>query len=282
MMNSASFEFSAACLAMNSSLALASFSPPQLTLGKISIRSLCSLVLDFEPNNMKALFRRAKATFGLHSFHHALCDLRKADHIEPNNLEITKEHVKAKSVNCQVGTSNKDLKESKHAGSCLRDWSCIESISKCLEGSNIQCRELDIAPKGQMLHVGCLGDESIITSILEVPCREANLVATPITEEVRRESSSNSMVATSDDCHVSSERGLHTVYVGKSLRRYQVSSEVLHHPVIQELVCRSDGCDDETTVISCEVVLFEHLLWMIQNSDPKSEPLDDLVGFYAY
>lgn len=100
--------------------------------------------------------------------------------------------------------------------------------------------------------------------------------------KVRRESSSNSMVGTSDDCHVSSERGLHTVYVGRSLRRYQVSSEVLHHPVIQELVCRSDGCDDETTVISCEVVLFEHLLWMIQNSDPKSEPLDDLVGFYAY
>jgi len=101
----------------------------------------------------------------------------------------------------------------------------------------------------------------------------------------RRDSIINSTPVAFDDCHVSptTSSGLHTAYVGKSLRRYQVSSEVLHHPVIQELlIVRSDGCDDETAVIGCEVVLFEHLLWMLHNSDPQSEPLDDLVRFYAY
>ncbi|XP_021721001.1 auxin-responsive protein SAUR41-like [Chenopodium quinoa] len=104
--------------------------------------------------------------------------------------------------------------------------------------------------------------------------------------KLRRDSSVNSTPAPSDDCHVSSTHniggGLHTVYVGKSLRRYHVTSEVLDHPVIQELVDRSDGCDEETIVIGCEVVLFEHLLWMLQNIDTKSESLEDLVGLYAY
>ncbi|XP_057548551.1 auxin-responsive protein SAUR78 [Amaranthus tricolor] len=103
--------------------------------------------------------------------------------------------------------------------------------------------------------------------------------------KLRRESSISSVPSPSDDCHVSSSHKLgllHTVYVGKSLRRYQVTSDVLDHPVIQELVDKSDGSDDETTVIGCEVVLFEHLLWMLQNSDSQSESLEDLVSFYAY
>ncbi|KAJ8426197.1 hypothetical protein Cgig2_008914 [Carnegiea gigantea] len=76
-----------------------------------------------------------------------------------------------------IGTSNKDLKESKHDGSCLEDWSSVESKSECKEGINTQCQKLGIAP----------GDESIITSILEDPCEEANLDATPITKEVNGE-----------------------------------------------------------------------------------------------
>ncbi|XP_057252424.1 auxin-responsive protein SAUR78 [Beta vulgaris subsp. vulgaris] len=102
--------------------------------------------------------------------------------------------------------------------------------------------------------------------------------------KLRRENSVNCTPAPSDECHVSNHNniGLHTVYVGKSLRRYQVTSEVLDHPLIKELVDKSDGCDDHTTVIGCEVVLFEHLLWMLQNIDSQSESLEDLVGFYAY
>jgi len=38
--------------------------------------SLCSLILDFEPSNMKALFKRVKAAMDLGNIRQALCDLR--------------------------------------------------------------------------------------------------------------------------------------------------------------------------------------------------------------
>ncbi|KAK1420664.1 hypothetical protein QVD17_22443 [Tagetes erecta] len=69
----------------------------------------------------------------------------------------------------------------------------------------------------------------------------------------------------------------HAVYVGKSRRRYLISSDVAQHPLFQELVDRS-GVGDS---IECEVVLFEHLLWMIQNADPQPDALHELVDFYA-
>ena len=68
---------------------------------------------------MKALFRIAKIAFGLHNFHQGLCDLREAARNEPINLDITNERAKIESQNCQVGTNNTDLKESKLDGSCL-------------------------------------------------------------------------------------------------------------------------------------------------------------------
>ncbi|KAL4589375.1 hypothetical protein LXL04_002281 [Taraxacum kok-saghyz] len=69
----------------------------------------------------------------------------------------------------------------------------------------------------------------------------------------------------------------HAVYVGKSRRRYHISSEVAEHPVFQELVERSG--DGET--VDCEVVLFEHLLWMLENADPQPDSLEELVDLYA-
>lgn len=70
----------------------------------------------------------------------------------------------------------------------------------------------------------------------------------------------------------------HAVYVGKSRRRYLISSHVAQHPLFQELVERS-GVGDS---IECEVVLFEHLLWMIENADdPQPDALHELVDFYA-
>ncbi|MED6118928.1 hypothetical protein PIB30_007088 [Stylosanthes scabra] len=90
------------------------------------------------------------------------------------------------------------------------------------------------------------------------------------------------------------------VYVGKSRRRYLVNSEIIDHPVFQELVDRSNnnnnnnssslsscgdngagGCDDGV-VVSCEVVLFEHLLWMLESSaETQLGSMDELVEFYT-
>ncbi|XP_030530620.1 auxin-responsive protein SAUR78 [Rhodamnia argentea] len=97
--------------------------------------------------------------------------------------------------------------------------------------------------------------------------------------------------AVSDDGDASpaiSPSGLHPVYVGKSRRRYLIRSAVLRHPLFRELVERSssssgaDCAPDETAVsVACEVVLFEHLLWMLENADPQPESMDELVEFYA-
>ncbi|VAI32545.1 auxin-responsive protein SAUR76-like [Triticum dicoccoides] len=79
--------------------------------------------------------------------------------------------------------------------------------------------------------------------------------------------------------------GLHPVYVGKSRRRYLIAADLVCHPLFQNLVDRSgggvggDGAGG--TIIGCEVVLFEHLLWMLENADPQPESLDELVEYYA-
>ncbi|KAK7349329.1 hypothetical protein VNO77_06609 [Canavalia gladiata] len=80
----------------------------------------------------------------------------------------------------------------------------------------------------------------------------------------------------------SKEQHLHAVYVGKSRRRYLVNSQVIDHPVFQELVDRScsNGCDDGV-VVSCEVVLFEHLLWMLESAETQLGSMDELVEFYS-
>ncbi|KAA8523365.1 hypothetical protein F0562_009788 [Nyssa sinensis] len=74
-------------------------------------------------------------------------------------------------------------------------------------------------------------------------------------------------------------RDLHPVYVGKSRRRYLISSNIIDNPVFRELVERSG--DNDSITVGCEVVLFEHLLWMLENADPQPESLDELVDFYA-
>ncbi|KAK9055565.1 hypothetical protein SSX86_026649 [Deinandra increscens subsp. villosa] len=75
------------------------------------------------------------------------------------------------------------------------------------------------------------------------------------------------------------------LYVGKSKRRYHISSHVAQHPLLQELVERSgvaDSSSSSAVTIDCEVVLFEHLLWMIENADPQPDAgLHELVDFYA-
>jgi len=77
--------------------------------------------------------------------------------------------------------------------------------------------------------------------------------------------------------------GYQTVYVGKCRRAYQISTKVIEHPSFQGLISssKSEGCDDNTIMLSCEVVLFEHFLWMLDSIDPQTESLDDLLAFYA-
>ncbi|PON97044.1 Small auxin-up RNA [Trema orientale] len=102
-----------------------------------------------------------------------------------------------------------------------------------------------------------------------------------------RTSSVNSVA--DDSCSSTISRDLHPVYVGKSRRRYLVGPEVIDHPLFRELVGRStavapaneDSDDIDTVSVACEVVLFEHLLWMLENADPQPESLDELVEFYA-
>ncbi|CAO2206917.1 unnamed protein product [Urochloa humidicola] len=79
-------------------------------------------------------------------------------------------------------------------------------------------------------------------------------------------------------------KGLHPVYVGKSRRRYLVAEDLVAHPLFQTLVHRTGGgaaAGEAGTVVGCEVVLFEHLLWMLENADPPPESLDELVDYYA-
>lgn len=97
---------------------------------------------------------------------------------------------------------------------------------------------------------------------------------------------SSSIVATnnfSDDdeySHTSAAKNLHPIYVGKSRRRYMITSDVLDNPLLRKLVeYSSDG--EDTITVGCEVVMFEHLLWMLENGDPQPESLEELVEFYA-
>ncbi|CAO2188441.1 unnamed protein product [Urochloa humidicola] len=77
-------------------------------------------------------------------------------------------------------------------------------------------------------------------------------------------------------------KGLRPVYVGKSRRRYLIAEDLVAHPLFQTLVHRTGGAAGEAgTVVGCEVVLFEHLLWMLENADPQPESLDELVDYYA-
>ncbi|KAK7265484.1 hypothetical protein RJT34_33104 [Clitoria ternatea] len=99
-----------------------------------------------------------------------------------------------------------------------------------------------------------------------------------------KQSRHNISAVADEDSSSSSRSDLHPVYVGKSRRLYRVSSDVVDHPVFQELVQRSreySSQHDTINVVACEVVLFEHLLWMLENADPQPESLNELVDFYS-
>lgn len=98
----------------------------------------------------------------------------------------------------------------------------------------------------------------------------------------------NSSIAAANNDHIGGETSeeLHAVYVGKSRRRYLLSSDVICHPLFQGLIDRSGaGFGDEdnqaaAAVVSCEVVLFEHLLWMIESGGSQLGSMEELAEFY--
>ncbi|KAJ9190444.1 hypothetical protein P3X46_001646 [Hevea brasiliensis] len=95
----------------------------------------------------------------------------------------------------------------------------------------------------------------------------------------------NSSIAAAGNDHCSEDKilakELQAVYVGKSRRRYLLSSDTICHPLFQELIERSGGFDDGgEVVIACEVVLFEHLLWMLESGGSQLGSMEELAEFY--
>ncbi|KAK3413587.1 auxin-responsive protein SAUR78 [Eucalyptus grandis] len=117
----------------------------------------------------------------------------------------------------------------------------------------------------------------------------------PSFSKLSRSNSSAAAVAAEDDprsaaAAAGAGRDVRAVYVGKSRRRYDVSADVFEHPLFQELVDKSSPSSSSSplssaaAVVSCEVVLFEHLLWMLENSGDGGAQLgstDELVEFYT-
>ncbi|OMO65786.1 Auxin responsive SAUR protein [Corchorus capsularis] len=95
-----------------------------------------------------------------------------------------------------------------------------------------------------------------------------------------------------------------TIYVGSTRKRYVISSKYLNHPLLNALIERRStttttmnskensnkqqhaaaGGDDHDILVKCEVVLFDHLLWMLENSDPNLilDSLEELADLYVF
>ncbi|XVF79397.1 hypothetical protein PTKIN_Ptkin14bG0218900 [Pterospermum kingtungense] len=90
-----------------------------------------------------------------------------------------------------------------------------------------------------------------------------------------------------DRDHHHHQQHYETIYVGRTRKRYVVSSKYLDHPLLNALIERSKqrhGGGGEDILVKCEVVLFDHLLWMLENSDPNLilESLEELADLYVF
>ena len=77
------------------------------------------------------------------------------------------------------------------------------------------------------------------------------------------------------------------IFVGSTRKRYLISSRYLNHPLLNALIEKSKQkrrSDEDVLVVNCEVVLFDHLLWMIENADPDfgSDSLEELAELYVF
>lgn len=75
-----------------------------------------------------------------------------------------------------------------------------------------------------------------------------------------------------------------TIFVGSTRKRYVINSKYLNHPLLNALIEKSkQKHGGEFIVVKCEVVLFDHLLWMLENADPNLilDSLEELADLYA-
>ena len=81
------------------------------------------------------------------------------------------------------------------------------------------------------------------------------------------------------------EENREIVFVGSTRKRYVISSKYLSHPLVNALIEKSKpiDCEEVSVMINCEVVLFDHLLWMLENADfsVTSDCLDELADLYS-
>lgn len=96
--------------------------------------------------------------------------------------------------------------------------------------------------------------------------------------------SENSSATTADDVPT----GHLAVYVGRERRRFVIDAHYLNNTLVRGLIEKS-GDENATDrpdglTIACEVVLFEHLLWLIETNDPDARQLevDELIDYYKY
>lgn len=83
-----------------------------------------------------------------------------------------------------------------------------------------------------------------------------------------------------------------TIYVGSLRRRYLIKTKLLDHPLVSLLVERSTKQSSPTgngggggLCVKCEVVMFDHLLWMLENAESditSDSSLEELAELYAY
>ncbi|XP_058097230.1 auxin-responsive protein SAUR78 [Magnolia sinica] len=74
------------------------------------------------------------------------------------------------------------------------------------------------------------------------------------------------------------------VFVGRSQRRYMIDAKLLDHPLMIALIEKSKHKAGHNISVKCEVVIFDHLLWMLENADPNltTDSLEELAELYAY
>ncbi|XP_031252163.1 auxin-responsive protein SAUR78 [Pistacia vera] len=79
------------------------------------------------------------------------------------------------------------------------------------------------------------------------------------------------------------EENCKTIFVGSTRKRYVISSKYLNHPLLNALMEKSKQKNGELILVKCEVVLFDHLLWMLENSEPNLilDSLEELAYLYA-
>ena len=71
--------------------------------------AVCDKVIEIEPNNVKALFRRAQARLGRQDFELALQDLARVKELEPNDKGVAAEFGKVKKAQQQYKEKEKSL-----------------------------------------------------------------------------------------------------------------------------------------------------------------------------